>query len=364
MRTKAMQISTTRQHSRALHKTLITALAKNPIYIPWTMKCKNPTNYKNNIRAHHKYLPTTWTIPLGGTNRNEMWYLQNYFLKTGLVTAVHPHQDTDLKGRWNLLIHKDNNRQGLVNVREVLGNYNTLVPGTTNIRAQWDFPRVAGNEIVHNGDSSSGDRTYASLSVASLVSVLTQEDFNMVVSTTNTTVDLTHRELTVPSTISAAPRPNYNHTSYAQVVQSVNSTLPQPSHIPLHNAQAEIAHLRFKNAQLQSIVTTRPLLASSLPTDFTSTSTITASAAVATVAVEQFQSLSDKYDSILLILQSFQKSPNPLSNNSPMDITTNEKHGQRDASSLVEQQDSKRLDSKVTPNKSHPIADAVMTQSP
>jgi hypothetical protein len=107
MCTKAMQISTTRQHSWALHKILITDLAKNPIYIPWTMKRENPTNYKNNIRTHHKYLSTTWTIPLGGINRNEMWYLQNYFLKTGLVTAVHPHRNIDLKGRWNLLIHKD-----------------------------------------------------------------------------------------------------------------------------------------------------------------------------------------------------------------------------------------------------------------
>jgi hypothetical protein len=259
----------------------------------------------------------------------------------------------------HLLIHKDNFRQGLVEVRAVLGNYNTLVPNTTDIRAQWDFPRVAGNGIVHDGDSSSGDRTYASLSVASLVSVMTQEDFNMVVA-----VDLTHRELTVPSTISAAQMTNYNHLSYAQVLQSVNPTLPQPSLIPLHDAQAEIIRLRFENARLQSIVATRPLLTSSLPTDSTSTSTITASAVVATVSVEQFQYLSNKYDSILLILQSLQQSPNPLITNSPMDITTNEKHGQRDVSSLVEQPDSKRLDSKVTPNKSHPVADAVMNQSP
>jgi hypothetical protein len=92
MRTKAMHISTTCQHSCALHKILITALAKNPIYIPWSMQQENPTNYKNNIhKISTKYLSITWTIPLGGVNCNEMWYLQNYFLKSGLVTAVHPH---------------------------------------------------------------------------------------------------------------------------------------------------------------------------------------------------------------------------------------------------------------------------------
>jgi hypothetical protein len=96
--------------------------------------------------------------------------------------------------------------------------------------------------------SSSGDRTYASLSIASFVSVLTQEDFNMVVFTTNTAVDLTHSKLTVPSTISATPMTNYNQPSYTQVVQSSNSNISQPSHIPLNNAQAEIARLRLKNA--------------------------------------------------------------------------------------------------------------------
>jgi hypothetical protein len=51
MRTKAMQISTSCQHSCALHKEiLITALAKSPNYIPWSMKQENPTNYKNNIQ--------------------------------------------------------------------------------------------------------------------------------------------------------------------------------------------------------------------------------------------------------------------------------------------------------------------------
>jgi hypothetical protein len=98
----------------------------------------------------------------------------------------------------------------------------------------------------------------------------------------------------------------------------------------------------------------------------TAASTITESAAVATVSVEQFQTLPDKGqdDSILLILQSMQKTSNQPSYSSPMDIAATKKHGQQDTSSLVEQPDSKQLDSKATPNKSHPVADAGMTQSP
>jgi phosphoribosylformylglycinamidine (FGAM) synthase-like enzyme len=41
-----------------------------------------------------------------------------------------------------------------------------------------------------------------------------------------------------------------------------------------------------------------------------------------------------------------------------MDITTTEKHGQQDASSLAVQPESKHVDLKQTPNKSHLVADA------
>jgi hypothetical protein len=86
------------------------------------MRYNNATNYKNNLRAQHKYLINTWTIPLGDVNRNKMWYLKEYFLQKGLVTAVHPHRDTDTKGRWNLLIHKDNYKKGIIDVRDTLDN--------------------------------------------------------------------------------------------------------------------------------------------------------------------------------------------------------------------------------------------------
>jgi hypothetical protein len=213
MRTKAIQISCPRASSKALSKILFTALANNPIFIPWTMRYNNVTNYKNNLRAQHKYLINTWTIPTSGINRDEMWYLKEYFLKSGLVLAVHPHRDTATNGRWNLLIHKDNYKKGLVDVNAVLNDYETLVPDSSDIRATWSIPRAAGNGVVQDGDSSSGEKTYASLSMASLVSVLTQEDYAMPVTITNTSIDLTVREVSVPS--SGAP---------------INpSTIPQPT---------------------------------------------------------------------------------------------------------------------------------------
>jgi hypothetical protein len=121
----------------------------------------------------------------------------------------------------------------------------------------------------------------------------------MVVSTTHTAVDLTLRKLTVPLTISATPMTHYNQPSSNHPTLTVLNQL----FLPLNKAQAEIAHLWSKNARLQSIVASNfihPPQASSILTDFTATSTIT-------VSVEKFQSLSDKYDSILLILQSLQK---------------------------------------------------------
>jgi hypothetical protein len=233
MRTKAIQISCPRSSSKALRKILFQALANNPIFILWTMRYNTATNYKNNLRAQHKYLINTWTIPLGGVNRNEMWYLQEFFLKNGLVTAVHPHRDTDTKGRWNLLIHIDNYKKGIINARDILDNYNTFIPDTTDVRATWSIACYVGNGVTPDGNSSNGEQTYASLSMASLVSVLTQEDYAMPVTTTNMAIDLTIHEVSVPlHSVSTIP------TAATQL------PIPKLSSLPSNHLHLLSAHLR------------------------------------------------------------------------------------------------------------------------
>jgi hypothetical protein len=257
MRTKAIQISCPRSSSKALSKILFHALANNPIFIPWTMRYNNVTNYKNNLRAQHKYLINTWTIPLGGVNRNEMWYLQEFFLKNGLITALHPHRDTDTKGRWNLLIHKDNYKIGTIDARDILDNYDTLVPDTTDVRARWSIPRSVGNGVTPDGDSSNGKQTYASLSMASLVSVLTQEDYAMPVTTTNTAIDLTLREVSIPLTnVSTNPTTDTQPT-YSQVIQSSLQPPPPPtlsaSETAQHNWKSPDCKLKTKDSTLTTL---------------------------------------------------------------------------------------------------------------
>jgi hypothetical protein len=259
MRTKAIQISCPRSSSKALSKILFQALAKNPIFIPWTMRYNNVTNYKNNLRAQHKYLINTWTIPLGGVNRNEMWYLQEFFLKNGLITAVHPHRDTDTKGCWNLLIHKDNYKEGILDARDILANYDTLVPDTTDVRATWSIPRSVGNGVTPDGDSSNGEQTYASLSMASLVSVLTQEDHEMPVTTTNTAIDLTICEVSVPLTNGSTNPPAVTQPAYSQVVQSSLQPPPPTLGATESAAQLEIARRKLKTKDFNQSLTPLPL---------------------------------------------------------------------------------------------------------
>jgi hypothetical protein len=299
-----------------------------------------------------------------------MWYLQEYFLKNGLVLAVHPHRDTVTKGRWNLLIHKDNYKKGLVDVNAVLNDYETLVPDSSDIRATWSIPRAAGNGVVQDGDSSSGEQTYASLSMASLVSVLTQEDYAMPVTITNTSIDLTFREVSVPSSGTSNNPSTIPQPTYAQVAQFTTPPLPIQQSAPEIAAHHEIARLKAENQRLKSIVEATSS-AGSLVAPATSvlqspklSESTTASTITASVSVEQFNDLSSKYDHILMILKSLQTEKGTPSNRSPMDITTTEKHGQQDASSLAVEPGSKRVDSKQTPNKSHPVADAHMHQSP
>ena len=177
MRTRAIQISCDRKYSKVLHKLLIKAFHENPIYVPWDTRRRDPTWYKNSLRAQFKYLCNTYTVALYGVNRAEMWHLENKIIETNLVTAVHPHRETDTIGRWNLLIHKDNLTKTFKAIQVILDNYESIVPDDPTVRAKWDHVRRVGNGKTTPADEdSNGDQSYATVSMASLSSNLTTED--------------------------------------------------------------------------------------------------------------------------------------------------------------------------------------------
>ena len=212
MRTRVIQISCDRKSSKILHKLLIKAFADNPIYVPWDARRQDPTWYKNSLRAQFKYLCNTFTVALYGVNREEMWHLENKIIETNLVTAVHPHRETDTIGRWNLLIHKDNLRKTFVAVQNILDNYESIVPDDPTVRAKWEYKRRVGNgKTAPADDDSNGDQSYATLSMASLSSILTTEDQSLQVTTTNTSFDLMAMEV-------AAPNLSSNDFSYLQAL--------------------------------------------------------------------------------------------------------------------------------------------------
>jgi hypothetical protein len=78
----------------------------HPIYVPWTAQPTTLTWYQNCMRAQRKYLCNTWTLPVTGVPRSEMWYFEPKIGETGLGMSVHPHCQTDTTGGWNLLVHK------------------------------------------------------------------------------------------------------------------------------------------------------------------------------------------------------------------------------------------------------------------
>jgi hypothetical protein len=66
--------------------------------------------------------------------------------------------------------------------------------------------------------------------MASLVSVLTHEDYEMPVTTTNTAIDLTIREVSVPLSSTSTVPTAATQPTYSQVVQSsIHPPLPTPS---------------------------------------------------------------------------------------------------------------------------------------
>ena len=76
------------EYSKVLHKLLIKAFHENPIYVPWDTRRRDPTWYKNSLRAQFKYLCNTYTVALYGVNCAEMWHLENKIIETNLCICT------------------------------------------------------------------------------------------------------------------------------------------------------------------------------------------------------------------------------------------------------------------------------------
>ena len=386
MRTRVIQISCDRKYSKIIHKLLIKAFSDNPIYVPWDARRKDPTWYKNSLRAQFKYLCNTYIVALYGINRAEMWHLENRIIETNLVTAVHPHRETDTIGRWNLLIHKENLSKTFKAIQIVLDNYESIVPDDPTVRAKWDFERRVGNgKTIPDGDSSNGDQSYATLSMASLSSILTTEDQLATVTTSNTSFDLTAMEVSVPPTSSTTPM------NYLQALTNTQHQTSTPS-ANEQRLQALVEKITAEYAALKLLLTST--------TNNLGPSSVTASSSIATNTTSQLtnESLLDSLRSQQEEYQLQQEAKQAhyyaqmearfermLHRNIELEEKINNQFLQHaahaakseystendrknilasDANSQAQQPNPKRHDSKATPTKNHPMRDVDNFQNP
>jgi hypothetical protein len=375
MRTKAIQINCERQHSRQLHKMFVKALETNPIYVPWNARRKDPTWYKNSMRAQFKYLCNTWTLPVSGVTRKEMWYFETKIKATGLVASVHPHRHTDTAGRWNLLVHKDNMKAARHAVQGILDNWETHLPDDPTVRATWGLTRRAGSDrSALGGDiSSDGDQTYATASMASLSTILTAEDHDIKVTTASTN----YFDLTI---VVESDKQEPTKTYLEAVTSTPAESQPSAKEIRMQSeidrlkseadsAKAEAANMRAELASLKSMIMeksrdnqteTMPSTVAE-PTSNTSTSTLT----TADLLSRQSQFEASITETIAtqmnaMFQQMLVKMADPAT-----PITNEKKHQASDASSPVKQSESKRQDVKATPPpKNHPVAGVTSHQNP
>ena len=383
MRTRVIQISCDRKSSKILHKLLIKAFADNPIYVPWDARRQDPIWYKNSLRAQFKYLCNTYIVALYGVNRAEMWHLENKIIETGLVSAVHPHRETDSIGRWNLLIDKTNLKKTFSAVQSILDNYESIVPDDPTVRAKWSFPRRVGNgKLAPAEDDSNGDQSYATLSMASLSSILTNEDHLVAVTTTNTSFDLTTMEVTVPVAASAATM------NYLQAVNGVSMSNVSPT-VNEIRLQALVEKVTADYEALKAVVSRNQqenILNSTNPSssDTLTTSTLTNESLLESLRIQQldYQAKQDakqaqyhaqmeaRFEQIMtrnIELEYKLKTQLSTQNANESEIANdNDKKNilAPDANSQAEQSNPKRQDLKATPTKNHPITDVPQLQNP
>ena len=371
MRTKAIEIQVERKYVRLLDGLIKKAFAHHPIYVPWRQKYKEPNHYRLNLRAQFKYLVNTWTLPLVGINRYEMYHLERHIIATGLVSSVQPTRLTDSVGRWNLLIHRDQLRASTTAVTEIINNYPTLVPPSSEC-AKWTTPRQVGSGHKHTEDlDSEGDNSYASASMASLTSLLTLDDRIVPVTTTSTAFDFSQME-TPPAQPAAAP-------TYAQVTQPnpAASSAPSENELRLTNQVNDLTtKLVDLTARLESALSSLPSTTSltaqdnspappvpaSVPADSSdenpTLSTVTPDAVMARqIAFENTMNLG--------MQKIFEKLGIPYdSTDESNHVPPTDTNLTADASSPSKPPPNKKIDIKPTPPKSHSLENASLHQHP
>ena len=385
MRTRAIQISCDRKSSKIIHKLLIKAFATNPIYVPWDARRQDPTWYKNCLRAQFKYLCNTFTVALYGVNRAEMWHLENTIVATGLVTAVHPHRETDTIGRWNLLIHKENLRKTFIAVQSILDNYDSIVPDDPTVRSTWEHVRRVGNGKQAPADEdSNGDQSYATLSMASLSTILTTEDRLTSVTTTNTSFDLTTMEVTVPSV---------HLNASMEYLHALNGPPSSGNNLSANEIRLQdlVDQITAKYEALKQVLVANKLQAPHGPTSVTAsntdtntTSTLTNTSLLDALTNQQAEhqaqqdakqaiyqaQMEARFEKLMIHNMELERKMNQqiskqdTQQTSPKSENDKKNYLAIDANSQDKQSDPKRQDLKATPTKNHPMSDVTVLQNP
>ena len=268
----------------------------------------------------------------------------------------------------------------------ILGNYESIVPDDPTVRATWEHERRVGNEKHAPADEdSNGDQSYATLSMASLSTILTTEDRLTSVTTTNTSFDLTTMEVNVPSN---HPAPNMT------CMQATNSI----HHIPRSNLTANEIRLQalvdkvtaeyeaLKLAITEKLNTTHgPLSVTASSTDTNTTSTLTNVSLLEALKAQQAEhqaqqetrqaqyqaQMEARFEKLMTHNIELEKKMNQqilqqaAHQSSSIDGDNEKKNSLApDANSQAQQSDPKRQDLKATPTKSHSSTDALKNQNP
>jgi hypothetical protein len=263
MSTKSLEIQVDRKDSRELDKMLRDSHKDNTIYIKWKYRHSMPDHYRNCIIAQHKYLANTYTVPINGVTRDQMFYILNPLLQNKLIRSVESTKKTDSHGRWNVLCNAADFPAASKFVTEVLATFDVTVPSDV-AAAPKSFPSRISGTIPSDG-SSDGDQSYATTSMRSFASVVTDGDCDLHIETPSISFDLSYMQsdttTTVASTVTSA-RELELETSVKKLSQQVSALMLQlanatataaPTQIPQivpPSADDRLSAMEEKNNQL------------------------------------------------------------------------------------------------------------------
>ncbi len=165
--TTAWQAVATRDKAAEVDDFFKKTFGESFMYVPSKMKYKNAEGYKASQLVQIQFLSSRATIPIIGISRDEMFYIQDHLQARNDVKGVFESWKYPTEGKWNIQTTRDAADDLTSYVEKNLANWYAGVAQDAKDNRPKEFPAPKVVLEALNNDDSSGEDSYCSAAAKS-----------------------------------------------------------------------------------------------------------------------------------------------------------------------------------------------------